>query len=350
MKALFIVTGRGLGGDAMTALNAMNALERRGVTCEIALDASAHGTLFEKHGYNWHKISVPHAGGHSATKLSAAKGAAKLVVATFKARNLIKKLKVDFVVGVLGGGAIVASLGGKFARKPTFSLISTPLDSSFCPKFNQCYILPELDKFRWDELPENMDKAFYPLSKDVDEGDAEVAFEKLKEFPNFDENKKTILFSSGSSIFKGTIRAMDLTLKEFGDKYNLVLVGLPLHDEYMDLIDEEKIIYAGYITWINDLFRYADLAVLTDDGVSLEEALVARTPIIALTKVKWGRYQNMAGVFKGAIIESEVEDVCKSINEAFENMDSLKQNAVKYGKLCSEAADDLADRMLKKLE
>ena len=51
MKALFIVTGRGLGGDAMTALNAMNALERRGVTCEIALDASAHGTLFEKNGY-----------------------------------------------------------------------------------------------------------------------------------------------------------------------------------------------------------------------------------------------------------------------------------------------------------
>ena len=150
MKALFIVTGRGLGGDAMTALNAMNALERRGVTCEIALDASAHGTLFEKNGYEWNKISVPHAGGHSATKLSAAKGAAKLIAATFKARSLIKKLKVDFVVGVLGGGAIVASLGGKFARKPTFSLISTPLDSSFCPKFNQCYILPELDKFRWE--------------------------------------------------------------------------------------------------------------------------------------------------------------------------------------------------------
>ena len=54
MKCLFIVTGRGLGGDAMTALNAMNALERKGVECEIALDESAHGTLFEKHGYNWH--------------------------------------------------------------------------------------------------------------------------------------------------------------------------------------------------------------------------------------------------------------------------------------------------------
>ena len=123
-----------------------------------------------------------------------------------------------------------------------------------------------------------------------------------------------------------------------------------MYDEYMDLIDEERIIYVGYITWINDLFRFADLTVLTDDGVSLEEALVARTPIIALTKVKWGRYQNMAGVFKGAIIESEVDDVCKSIEEAFENMDTLKENAVMYGKLCSEAADDLADRILKKVK
>ena len=31
-----------------------------------------------------------------------------------------------FVVGVLGGGAIVGSLGAKSARKPGFSLISTP--------------------------------------------------------------------------------------------------------------------------------------------------------------------------------------------------------------------------------
>ena len=140
----------------------LKALEKKGVQCEIALDASAHGSLFEKHGYSWHKISVPHAGGHSATKLSALKGAVKLFTATFKARSLIKKLEVDFVVGVLGGGAIVASLGGKVARKPTFSLISTPLDSKVCPKFNHCYILPELDKFRWETLPKNMDKAFYP--------------------------------------------------------------------------------------------------------------------------------------------------------------------------------------------
>lgn len=348
MKALFIVTGRGLGGDAMVALNTMRALEKRGVQCEVALDASAHGSLFEKNGYEWHKISVPHAGGHSATKLSAAKGAIKLFSATFKARSLIKKLNVDFVVGVLGGGAIVASLGGKISRKPTFSLISTPLDSKVCPKFNHCYILPELDKFRWEKLPENMDKAFYPLSDDVGDGSSQIALEKLKEYPNFDESKKTIAFSSGSSIFKGTLDAINLVADET-DEYNLVLVGLPLKEEYNELIDEEKIIYAGYIDWINHLFKFADLTVLTDDGVSLQEALTCEKPIIALARVKWGRYQNMAGVFKGAIIESEVKDVCKSIDEAFKNYDSMQKRAIVYGKQCSEASDNLADDILKRV-
>jgi UDP-N-acetylglucosamine--N-acetylmuramyl-(pentapeptide) pyrophosphoryl-undecaprenol N-acetylglucosamine transferase len=349
MKALFIVTGRGLGGDAMVALNEMRALEKRGVTCEVALDASAHGSLFEKNGYKWHRISVPHAGGHSATKLSALKGGVKLLTATFKARKLIKKLNVDFVVGVLGGGAIVGSLGGKFARKPTFSLISTPLDSKVCPKFNQCYILPELNMFRWENLPKNTSKAFYPLSDNMGDGDESIALQKLKEYPNFDENKKTIVFSSGSSIFKGMIDGINIVADKT-DEYNLVLVGLPLKEEYGELIDENKIIYAGYIDWINHLFKFADLTVLTDDGVSLEEAFTNGKPIIALTRVKWGRYQNMAGVFKGAMIESEVEDVYESIQEAFDNYDSLQKNALVYGDQCLSAADNLAEDILKKVK
>ena len=349
MKAFFIVTGRGLGGDAAVALNTMKALERRGVTCDIALDKSAPGILFEKNGYSWYKISVPSAGGHSATKLSAIKGAFKLLTATFKARSAIKKSGADFVVGVLGGGAIVGSLGAKFARKPGFSLISTPLDSMVCPKFNQSYVLPELDKFRWETLPKNMDKAFYPLADNVGDGDESVALSKLKEYPNFDENKKTIVFSSGSSIFKGMLDAINL-VSQHTDEYNLVLVGIPLHEEYSKEIDTDKVIYVGFIDWINHLFKFADLTVLTDDGVSLEEALTCEKPIIALTKVKWGRYQNMAGVFKGAILESEVSDVCQSIDEAFENYDSLKENALVYGRLCAQAADDIADSILKKLE
>ena len=347
--ALLIVTGRGLGGDAMIALNVIKVLEKKGVQCEIALDETAQGTLFEKNGYSWHKISIPQAGGHSATKLSAAKGALKLITATFKARNLIKKLDADFVIGVLGGGAIVGSLGAKFAKKPAFSLISTPLDSKVCPKFNQSYILPELDKFRWETLPKNMDKSFYPLSDNIEAGNEEIALQKLKEFPNFDENKKTIVFSSGSSIFKGMIEAINY-VADWTDRFNLVMVGLPLHDEYLDAVDEERMIYAGYIDWINHLFKFADLAVLTDDGVSLEEAFVSETPIIALTRVKWGRYQNMAGVFKGAIIESEVTDVCDSIEIAFNNYDSLKENAIYYGKKCSEAGEVLVDKILEKVE
>ncbi len=349
MKTLLIVTGRGLGGDAAIALNLIKSLEKRGVECEIALDESAPGILFKKHGYSWHKISIPQAGGHAATKLSAAKGALKLITATFKARSLIRRQNYDFVIGVLGGGAIVASVGAKLAGKRAFSLISTPLDSKVCPKFNECYVLPDLDKFKWDALPKNMDKSFYPLPQDAGDGDADKGLLKLKEYSNFDENKRTIVFSSGSSIFKGMIDGV-CKMADYSDEFNLVLVGLPLQDEYLDEIKKRNIIYAGYVDWINHLFKYADLAVLTDDGVSLQEALCCQTPIVALTHVKWGRYQNMAGVFKGAIVESSVDDVVKNVEYAFENYDSISENTSKYAKLCLEAGDVLADKMLKKVE
>lgn len=349
MKALLVVTGRGLGGDAAIALNLIKALEKKGVSCEIALDESAPGVLFEKKGYSWHKISIPQAGGHAATKMTAIKGALKLMTATFKARKLIKRLDVDFVVGVLGGGAIVGSLGAKFARKPAFSLISTPLDSKVCPKFNQCFVFPEIYYFRQENLPANMEKSFYPLADNIGEGDASIALEELKKFPNFDENKKTILFSSGSSIFNGMIDGVNLASK-LSDKYNLVLVGIPLEEDYLNTIDKDNVIYAGYINWISHLFKYADLAVLTDDGVSLQEAIASEIPIVTLTKIKWGRYQNMAGVYKGAIIESEVSDVCKSIEEAFDNYDSMKANVLKFADECLAAGDILADKMIKKIE
>jgi UDP-N-acetylglucosamine--N-acetylmuramyl-(pentapeptide) pyrophosphoryl-undecaprenol N-acetylglucosamine transferase len=57
----------------------------------------------------------------------------------------------------------------------------------------------------------------------------------------------------------------------------------------------------------------------------------------------------MAGVFKGAIVESSVDDVVKNVQYAFDNMDCLKENTLKYSKLCMEAGDVLADKMLKKV-
>ena len=50
MNALVIITGRGLGGDAVVAYNVISALEKKGVHCEIALDESAPGTIFKKNG------------------------------------------------------------------------------------------------------------------------------------------------------------------------------------------------------------------------------------------------------------------------------------------------------------
>ena len=143
MKALIVITGRGLGGDAVVAYNLIDALEKKGVHCEIALDESASGILFKKKGYNWHKIIVPRAGGHTATKLSSLKAACKMLPATFKIRSLIKKLDVDFVVGVIGGGSVVASVGAKLTKKPCATLCCTPLDMGVCPKLNHTIILPE---------------------------------------------------------------------------------------------------------------------------------------------------------------------------------------------------------------
>ena len=58
----------------------------------------------------------------------------------------------------------------------------------------------------------------------------------------------------------------------------------------------------------------------------------------------------MAGVFKGAIIESSVDDVVGNVEKAFENYESLSENTSRYAKLCLEASDVLVDKMLKKLE
>ncbi len=345
MKGLVVVTGRGLGGDAVVALNVIEALEEKGVECEIALDKEAPGLLFEKHGYSWHKITVPMAGGHVATKASSAKAALRTLAAALKARNLIKKLDVDFVVGVIGGGSVIASLGAKLNRKPCVTLCCTPLDMLVCTRLNHTMILPEYYMFKEDVLPKNISKTFYPLDDDVDSGDASVALEKLKNYPLFDENKKTILFSSGSSLFKGMIEAAN-NFAEFTDDYNIVMIGYPLQEEFLDLINEDKIIYVGFIDWLNHLIKFIDLAVLTDDGVIIEEIMVSEVPIITITGIKWGRYHNMEGVFKGAIIETDMEHANGTVLQAFENYDSLKEGADHYAKILLNTKSNLAQRII----
>ena len=62
-----------------------------------------------------------------------------------------------------------------------------------------------------------------------------------------------------------------------------------------------------------------------------------------------GRYQNIAGVFKGAIIESEVKDVYENVQLAFKDYDDLQEKSIFYAKECLKASDTLVDDVLKKV-
>ncbi|KZX17186.1 glycosyltransferase [Methanobrevibacter filiformis] len=347
MKALLVITGRGMGGDAVNALNIARALEDNGVECELALDPKAPGLIFKKNGYDWYKISIPQAGGHAATKIATIKAAFRTLKAGLQARKLIKKSKTDVVVGIIGGGAVVGAIGAKIAKTPSVSIIDTPLDTKVCTRLNNCIVLPEAKLFREDIIPNNVIKSFFPLTTGLTKGNKEVAIKNIRDRDKnklFDPSKPSILFSSGSSLFEMMAKAVSNYTYDssLSDHYNLFLVGIPLEEDYLSLIDTEKVINLGYIDWIRDLYDLIDLAVLTDDGVMIQEAMACELPAIALTRVKYGRYHNMAGIFPGAVIESDLEDLNTQIEESLKNLDEIKNNAKKYSNEVTSAGDKIA--------
>jgi UDP-N-acetylglucosamine--N-acetylmuramyl-(pentapeptide) pyrophosphoryl-undecaprenol N-acetylglucosamine transferase len=354
MKALLVITGRGMGGDAVNALNIAYALEEKGVECEIALDNNAPGLLFKNNGYEWHKISVPQAGGHAATKSALTKAAFKTIKAAFETRKLIKKLNIDIVVGIIGGGAIVGSVAAKLAKIPAVGIIDTPTDTKVCTKLNTCIVLPEAQLFRSESLPDNVYKSFFPLKSELTRGNKDIALKKIKEAIKetdgeyiFDENKPSILFSSGSSLFelmaKSISNAANPDLSDLAERYNLLLVGVPLEESYLDLLKNKKVINLGYIDWIKDVYELIELAVLTDDGVMIQEAIACELPSIALTRVKYGRYHNMAGIFPGAVIESEFSELNSKIEDSLSNLDEIKLKTEQFSKEVLSAGEKIAE-------
>ncbi|MCL2116115.1 MAG: glycosyltransferase [Methanobrevibacter sp.] len=348
MKALLVITGRGMGGDAVNALNIAKSLEKKGVQCEIALDHNAPGLLFEKNGYTWHKVKVPQAGGHAATKITTLKAGIKTLKAVIETKTLIKQLKVDVVVGIIGGGAVVACIAAKLAKVPAVGIIDTPLDTKVCTRLNRCIVLPEAQLFKSDEIPLNVSKSYFPLSPSLTKGNREKGIELLKKYSGeakFDENKKTLLFSSGSSLFKMMAEAIAnySKLEGVADKYNLVLVGHPLEEKYLDLIDLKKVINLAYIDWIKDLYEVVDLAILTDDGVMIQEAIACELPSVALTHVKYGRYHNMAGIFPGAVIESNLDHLNNNIDESLANLNEIINQTKKYSGEVLSSGEKIAD-------
>lgn len=355
MKALLVITGRGMGGDAVNALNIAKSLEKKGVHCELALDHDAPGLLFKKNGFSWHKVKIPQAGGHAATKAATIKAGIKTIKAVMETRKLIKKLKVDVVVGIIGGGAVVGCVAAKLAKVPAVGIIDTPLDTKICTRLNRCIVLPEAQLFKSNQIPSNVSKSFFPLSPSLTKGNKEKGLEQLRNYSGeveFDESKKTLLFSSGSSLFEMMAKAIAnySEIDGLADKYNLILVGHPLEDNYLDLIDFKKVINLGYIDWIKDLYEIVDLAILTDDGVMIQEAIACELPSVALTHVKYGRYHNMAGIFPGAVIESDLDQLNDNINESLANLNEIIDQTKKYSSEVLSSGEKIADIIIKESE
>ena len=339
MKALFVVTGRGIGGDAVTALNIAEALSKYGFKCEFALDHTAPGLLFKKNGIGWYKTSIPQAGGHAATKKTLLNAGLKTGKAAIETARLFRKIRPDVVVGVIGGGAVVGCLAAKLANIPSVGVLITPADAKICTRITTSVALPESNLFQMDLNDKNIHKAYSPVNPEIIIGDMENA---LKHMPDaYNKNLPTILLSSGSTLFE----KMAIAASNLGDgkiDANIIVVGDPLEEEYMKYFENSNLIYLGYIDWINDLYKIVDLAVVTDDGMMIHEAMAWGIPVVALIGVKYGRYHNLAAVFDGAVLESELENLEVVIKDAFANMDSMKQSALKYGEEVLKSSDKIA--------
>ena len=88
--------------------------------------------------------------------------------------------------------------------------------------------------------------------------------------------------------------------------------------------------------------KIVDVAIVTDDGMMIHEAMAWGIPVVALLGVKYGRYHNLANVFKGAVLESELDNLEEVIENAFSNIDTMKQSAKEYGEDVLKSSDKIA--------
>ena len=333
-----MVTGRGIGGDAAIAINISKALSKYDINCEFALNHGSPGLLFKKNDIKWHETSIPQAGGHAATKFSRITGGLKTIKAIFEALKLYRKVKPDIVIGTIGGGAIVGCSTAKIAGIPSVGVVSTPSDSQVL-KLTTTIALPESPLFNVEMTNSNLHKCYMPINPEIITGDKEKAVDLMPE--EYNPELPTILLSSGSTLFEKMALAAD-KLKNQKIKANIVVIGDPLDEKYREYLETPGIIYLGYINWVKDLYKLADFVIITDDGVMLHEAIACNLPIITLLKVKYGRYHNMGVVFKGAMVESELDNINEAVNNFLENMDKTKTKASQYGEDVIESADNIA--------
>ena len=343
MKLLIFVTGRGIGGDAVTAYNILKALESKNISAKIVLDPSAPGYYFKKRNMSWLKTPIPSAGGHAASKSSLFKAGLKTIKAVILGSRLIKKEKADGVIGVIGGGSVIGCLSAKLAHVPAIGVVATPTDTKISLKCNPTLLLPESPAFTHkDDYVSNYEiqKQYSPIKMDIIHGDKNNILDKLPK--KYDANKKSILFASGSTLFDDMAKAARNYAQE-NDDVNIFLIGAPLHEGINKIIDHPNIINLGYINYINDLYDLVDLAVITDDGLTLHETIACEIPVVVVIGVKYGRYHGLSRVFDGAVIESNVDNITNVVNKALNNYDSMKEATTKYAKDIIKAPEDLVE-------
>ncbi|MBM4240402.1 MAG: UDP-N-acetylglucosamine--N-acetylmuramyl-(pentapeptide) pyrophosphoryl-undecaprenol N-acetylglucosamine transferase [Euryarchaeota archaeon] len=340
MKALFMITGRGIGGDAVTAHNIAQTLSKYDIQCEFALDPSASGLLFKKKNLIWHKTPIPQAGGHAATKLNLVKAGFRTLQSVFEAIKLYRKIHPDVVVGIIGGGAVVGCLAAKMSNIPSVGIVATPYDSKIVSKITTAIVLPESPYFKRKIKNEKIKKAYLPVNPEIINGNRENALKKLPD--SYDKNLKTILISSGSILFEKMAHAASKVSKSEIDA-NIVVVGNLRNESLRKNVEKENIIYLGYTPWMNDLYRLADISILSDDGVMVHEALACELPVITLGGVKYGRYHGMAEIFKGAVVEGDLEDIEFTIKNVFNRILEMKTIASSYGEDILKSSDKIAE-------
>lgn len=348
MKLLIFVTGRGTGGDAVTAYNIFQSLNEKGIESKIVLDPSAPGYYFKKRNIDWLQSPIPAAGGHASSKSRLFKAGLKSLNAIFSGSKLIKKEKADGVVGVIGGGVVIGCLSAKLARVPSIGIVATPTDTKISLKVNPTLILPESPDFTKDHVESKYDikKQYSPIKADVIEGNKDNILSKLPS--KFDPTKKTVLFSSGSTLFDDMAKAARRYAEENND-VNIFVIGAPLKEELEDIINHPNIMNLGYINYMKDLYDLIDLAIITDDGLTLHETLACEIPVVVVLGVKYGRYHGLSKIFDGAVLESNVDNITEKVNYALENYDDMYNSTKLYSKDIINGTNDLTDFVVKHL-
>jgi len=105
----------------------------------------------------------------------------------------------------------------------------------------------------------------------------------------------------------------------------------------------------GYINYMADLYDLIDLAIITDDGLTLHETLACEIPVVVVLGVKYGRYHGLSKVFEGAILESNVENISEKVNCALENYEEMYESTKKYSTPIINGSNDLTNFVINHL-